>query len=314
MRTRTKSLCRSLSELALSAALGAMCACALNAQSALCDTDDPASQLEDSIQSDDIPAPPVRSRRPPARPSTPSSTLPWETSAPAPISPSQASPQSSALPWVPTSAPTFTHPNPKAPASILPAEQTAPAPSYIPPAQPTAPAPASILPAQQTAPSAYTPFPARPRTMPPDVGARPSLPAPPAVALPAALGSGDPKASLAWRAKAFRLSNLDSKSSLIKSEKLFEASVSDTASALQKAGKSQGIDINAQFQGSGQLLGKLTDGSSDRVNLVFSLDSVGKKSTLVRAGVEPETNAIKRQLFDDLLNQTAELLRQKELL
>jgi hypothetical protein len=179
----------------------------------------------------------------------------------------------------------------------------------------TAAPPPLILPSvTPTTPSIELLTPALPRTMPPDVTSRPPLPAPPAVALPAALGTGEAKPSLSWRAKAFKLANAESTSSLIKSAKLFDASVPETANALQKAGKSLGIDVNAQFQGSGQLLGRLADGSLDRIHLIFSVDQVGKKSTLVRAGVEPETNEIKKQLFDDLLNQTDTLLKQKELL
>jgi len=161
-------------------------------------------------------------------------------------------------------------------------------------------------PIQITAPAA--------KTLPPDVGGRPPLPAPPAVVLPAPLGTSDAKPSLSWRSKAFKLSVAGSDSTLIKSARVFAATLSETSTALQKACKSQGIELNAQFQNSGQLLGRLADGSMDRINLIFSVDQIDKKNTLVRAGVEPETSAIKKKLFDDLLNQTDEFLKQKELL
>jgi hypothetical protein len=134
------------------------------------------------------------------------------------------------------------------------------------------------------------------------------------MSLPGPLGSGKAKPTLAWRAKAFRLANADSKSALIKSSRQFNAGFADTIDALLKACRQQGVDINSQYQNSGQLVGRMSDGSLERINILFSADQIDKTTTEVRGGLEPDSSAVQKKLFDDIFDQANQILKQKELL
>ncbi|HEY9712680.1 MAG TPA: hypothetical protein V6C72_04380, partial [Chroococcales cyanobacterium] len=150
----------------------------------------------------------------------------------------------------------------------------------------------------------------------PDLPDRPPLPVPPAVSLIPPAGSGQPKQSLAWRTKAYKMQEDpgDGRVTSIRASKLIAADDNEAFGALVSALQKNGFAVDAICQPAGQLLAHSTDPALQKIRIVFVLKHSDPDHVVLKSGVDPESRAIKTKSLEDVLNQVQRSLENKDVL